>query len=134
MRSSLRPSVRLLKMRFRDAAAALWCDLWVPSDDTETPYQWMVIGISHAVLGACLSTMAVALPWWCVATILFVLYFIFKEMKDMKRGGTFYDSLVDTAFVCLGTLYSGHPAWPWLVLSTAVFGGVLRYWRKGYIT
>lgn len=96
---------------------ALWREAMRPSGPSEHPYRFTVIAIGHAMLGAVLS--------WA-GLIAAGIYWIVKEWRDLRRGGAWRDGLIDTAFVGLGTLYTGPLWWPVLVMLLAVTGAVLR--------
>lgn len=95
---------------------ALWKSAMTPSAPNETPYQFVVIAIGHAMVGAAMS-------WG--GFMVAALYWFVKERRDLKRGGAWLDGLVDTAFVALGLAYSGPIWWPMVVMFSAVFGAVL---------
>ena len=96
---------------------ALWRSIVTPSSANETPYQFAVIAIGHAMLGAALS-------WG--GFLIAVAYWVIKERGDLKRGGAWRDGLIDTGFVSLGLIYSGPIWWPVAVMVLAGVGALLK--------
>lgn len=95
----------------------LWCEVLTPSPPDEKPYKFTVIAISHAMLGAVFS----------FAGLLFgFAYWFLKERDDLRRQGNLWDGLIDTAFVVIGTFYSGPIWWPISIMFSAGFLGVMR--------
>lgn len=97
--------------------------LLTPSARDESPYLSLLIAIGHAVAGA-------ALPIWglgpAAALRLGLVYWLAKERADLKRGGSWRDGLVDTAFVALGAFY-GTPWWPLLIIVAALWAAILTH-------
>ena len=92
-------------------------DLFTPSG-AETDYQWSVIAIGHATaIGAAFS---VLIGWWIVPV------YAMKEANDLRLGGRKLDSAADMAFVAIGCTYTGDAWWPWLILSAAFIGLIIR--------
>lgn len=79
-------------------------------------YAWATIALSHVMLGAALAMLIG--PLWAI-----IGYAVVKEARDLMRGGRFWDSVVDTGFVVLGTFYG--LAWMPFVAFAAVFIGVV---------
>jgi len=97
----------------RTGLEALWREAMRPSGPDEGPYQFTVIAIGHAMIGAALS-------WGGLPVA--ALYWLVKERNDLRRGGCWRDGMIDTGFVALGTFYSGPFWWPILVIVLAVAG------------
>lgn len=105
-------------------------ELFVPSEKDETPYKALVIGISHAMVGAALITMlplfmgSASVIGLAIARLLIGIgYWFLKESGDLKRGGILFDGLKDAAWVFLGGWY-GENFWPQLVLLLAFIEAV----------
>lgn len=81
----------------------------------EPPYARLVISAAHAVFGAALAFGLLAIA----AALVPPLYWIIKERRDRRHGGSFRDSLWDTAAVALGLGY-GTAWWPFAVLILAL--------------
>lgn len=103
----------------------LWQDIKTPSTADETLYQMGVTAMAHALLAACV--VSILHHWFGLETkavwvLIPVLYWLWKEWSDLKRGGGGLDGLIDTGFIFLGGFYPGEPWWPLavLVLSTGV--------------
>ena len=84
-------------------AAHLWAGLSRPSRRDQTPEEALVRGLAHAVLGAALGLL---LPWWAII----VFYGVFKELGDVRQGGSRLDSAFDSGFVAIGAVSFG--GWP----------------------
>ncbi len=96
----------------------LWRAILTPSPADEPAYDRLVISAAHAVLGAALAVLFA--PLTVAAAILRpVLYWLLKERRDLRLGGSFRDSLWDTAAVTLGLGY-GTPWWPFAALVLAL--------------
>lgn len=111
----------------RDILAEIWRVLRAP-EAGRTWFEWALLAIGHAMLGALLAEIArhvvPAAPGDAGrALVLAAAYFVAKEIPDLWRGGRIGDGVVDAGFVCLGALY-GVTLWPVLVWL-AVAGGVV---------
>lgn len=100
----------------------IWAAILTPSAPDEPAYDRLVISAAHAVLGAALATLFQPMTV-LAAACLPILYWVIKERRDLRLGGSFRDSLWDTAAVALGLGY-GAPWWPvatlFLALATAL--------------
>lgn len=90
-------------------------------------YERGVIGMAHGLVGALLAAPAAYLAHGLAPLLVAVLYFVTKEVGDIRRGGTSQDSIEDAAMVGLGALYSGPVIFPAGMLAL----GVYLMWR-GY--
>lgn len=103
--------------------SAILRELLTPSARNESPYLSLLIAIGHAMLGA-------ALPIWGIgpaaALRLGLVYWLAKERADLKRGGSWRDGLVDTAFVAAGAAY-GAPWWPLAIILAALWAAILTH-------
>ena len=103
------------------AIAAIWAELMRPSTAPAGPlqaaYQRGVVGMAHGLLGAAL--VAILGPLWGMALRggVALAYFAAKETGDLRRGGTFWDSIEDTAMVGLGAWFWGAAWWPLAMLG-----------------
>lgn len=97
----------------------LWETVSTPSG-AESDYQWSLVAIGHATLGAALASV---FGWWAMG-----LYAL-KECNDLRRGGRWTDSLVDTAFVAMGCVY-GPDWWPTAVFAAVLVGLIIRNRRN----
>lgn len=96
----------------------IWTAILTPSAPDEPAYDRLVISAAHAVLGAALAVLFAPLP---VAAALLrpVLYWVLKERRDLRLGGSLRDGLWDTAAVALGLGY-GTAWWPFAALLLAL--------------
>lgn len=88
-------------------------------------YLWAVIAIGHVMLGAVLqgilgaagagARLAIGMGYWLI-----------KERRDLRRGGSLRDGLADAALVAVGAFYSGPRWWPVAVFAAVTAGAVLR--------
>lgn len=95
----------------------LWREILTPSPADEKSYRFTVVAISHAMLGAVFSFLGLLFGF---------AYWVLKERKDLRRQGNLWDGLIDTAFVVIGTFYSGPIWWPISIMLLAGLGGVLK--------
>lgn len=111
------------------ALTTLWNTILTPSPRREDGYTWVVIALGHVMLGAALAgvlsgygnSVPLLLRLSCS-----VCYWLMKECRDIRRGGTVVDSISDTAWVGYGLLYEGTNWWPILALIVIAIGGVLK--------
>lgn len=96
----------------------IWAAILTPSAPDEPAYDRLVISAAHAVLGAALAALFAPLTF-AAALLCLALYWVGKERRDMRRGGSFRDSLWDTAAVALGLGY-GAAWWPFAALLLAL--------------
>lgn len=115
--------------KLRNAVKCLVKDLWTPSSNGEQPYEWMVIGMAHALAGACFATLVSLHPLY-TSVITTVLYFSIKEMQDIRKGGSIPDSHIDALFVGIGAAYTGVWWWPWAISVMSVCGAIDRYMKR----
>jgi hypothetical protein len=106
----------------------------LPPDALHGAYDRAVVGIAHGIVGAALiwplaalvgsvgMVLAIALRW-AVALV----YWLWKERGDLRRGGTLLDGLEDTGMVWLGTFYGPH-WWPVAMLAC----GFWLMWRGAH--
>ena len=94
---------------------ALWAEIGTPSG-IETDYQWSLVALGHAMIGAALAS---AIGWWAVP-----LYAV-KEGRDLHKGGRWRDSAADMGFVALGCTY-GPDWWPLAVFAAVLVGLIIR--------
>lgn len=111
--------------------AAFLDELGRPSNAPPGPldgaYRRAVTGIAHMTLGAALASLAPAevAIWGAVARLAIVaVYWIAKEARDLRRGGTLADGIEDAACVALGCFFFD----PWVALGL----GLWLMWR-GYV-
>ena len=92
-------------------------------------YERGVIGMGHGLVGALLGAVAglFGAEPWLAALIVAPLYWLGKEVGDLRRGGTVADGAEDAACVGLGALYSGPVIFPAGMLAM----GLWLMWR-GY--
>lgn len=121
------------------ALRSVVAELFRPSGEDETSYQGMVIGISHAMVGAALITL---LPWnlewpgvlslWGLRIGVALFYALSKEYGDWRfRGGSLIDGLKDTGWVWLGCYYDGPLWWPLTILLLAGVSAIREQMIKG---
>jgi len=106
---------------------AMLAELFRPSDLPPGPlhraYERAVIGIGHLVLGASIAGLLAPAPWASLG--LAMLYFAFKEIGDLRRGGSLRDGIEDAACVGLGLFYAGQ----WFAPGAAILIGAYLMWR-----
>jgi len=100
----------------------IWREIETPSNQIgplHRAYERAVIGIGHAMLGACA---AVAFGGYGPPFALAVggLYWLMKERGDLKRGGGLWDGVEDALMVTLGTYY-GPAWWPPMIVATGAY-------------
>jgi len=112
-------------------ASAMWsrfvAEVNTPSDQ-QNWYAWATNQCGHALLGAGLAVVLMALgaggwfAWvFCVGS-----YAIWKEANDLQRGGTRRDGLADVLFLGLGALHMTLWWWPVLSLAGVGLGVIMR--------
>lgn len=105
----------------RDAIRRLWREVWVPSPADEGGYHWAVIAFGHVMLGAALAGILSGISDRILALI---AYALFKEVPDIRRGGTIRDSLMDIGLVAVGLTYQGPWWWPVMIVAAVAVGAV----------
>lgn len=75
-----------------------------PSRDDESVYMFALIAVGHIWLGSLLGLLGLFVPF--IVWILPIAYFLFKEVPDVARGGSWSDAFVDLFFVCVGIAYN----------------------------
>ena len=108
----------------------IWKELNTPSGQRgplSAAYHRAVVGIAHAVLGACAAAF---LGVWGIgaAVVIAGVYWAVKEKGDLGRGGSFWDGAEDTVMVMLGGWY-GVWWWPALILGAAFYIMLVAAWR-----
>lgn len=103
-----------------------WSEVSQPSDRSETAYQWASIACGHVVVGMTAAAVSGWLGRADAAWMLAPLYFAVKELRDIMRGGSELDSLVDTAFFALGLVLASVPQASPLVAAAIAAGITLR--------
>lgn len=96
--------------------------LRTPSSRDEAAYDFLVIAVAHAVLGAAAISLLGMWGWTLLPA------YIVKEIKDIRRGGDLADSVMDTGFVVLGAVINSPPLW----LGAALMATVAREMRRKY--
>ena len=96
-------------------------ELLTPSPADEGPADFAAYALGHAVIGAAICEVAGVWAW------LFVLvYGVIKEFRDVKLGGSIWDSLTDIGFVCLGVAVCHHDYRAAIFIFVAVAVTVVR--------
>jgi hypothetical protein len=106
----------------------------LPNDATALDYHRGVIGMTHALVGAGLVAIIGADPQgWALAMSLRLgigaIYYLVKEVGDLRRGGQFWDGAEDALMVTLGSWLWGNPWWPLVILVVGLalmISGALR--------
>jgi hypothetical protein len=114
----------------RDLINSVFDDIINPSPDNERPYQYAVIALAHMMLGALGAALVgylIAGPVLIAGRLAITLfYWLTKEAGDLRRGGSWFDGLSDTAFVGWGLFYTGSAFWPLGGFLLVIFGTILQ--------
>lgn len=97
---------------YRSPTAALrYLAREIATPTTGSSYIFAVIALAHIMLGAVLQ---IPLDFGYVldAALVTTVYFLLKEVADLRKKASLADSLLDTAFVGIGATYNGHDLWP----------------------
>ena len=92
---------------------SIWLDILTPSAADERPYNMLTTGVSHAMLGALF--VAPTSGTWAAQIALTAAYWLIKEMRDLRKGGSVKDGLFDAIFFGIGTFYAGPTWWPLII-------------------
>jgi len=102
-------------------------EILTPTDGD--PYPWAVVALGHVMLGALLQGLTGAAGAG-LRLGLAVVYAFAKERGDLRRGGTLRDGFIDSAFVAVGSFYTGDRWWPIAVMLTVSAGAWIKETRR----
>lgn len=99
--------------------------LFTPSSEIEDDYTFFLVAFGHLGFGAALCQ----LTGWVLPIP--VLYWVLKERRDLRLGGSFWDGIIDAGFVGVGAaaFMASLPIWAWFIIAvggTLIRSGVRR--------
>lgn len=108
----------------KEIVKSIWAEIVTPSKLNEPPYYVMLIAVGHALLGASFAWVDFGVVLVGVRLLVPLVYWLWKERADLRKGGNVADGVIDAGFVALGTTYAGPWFWPPVILLLAFITAV----------